>query len=132
VQLQQDGYSVFVVRGTGLPPQGFPDDSAGGRWYTAEELRPKPKAEAAKRAPGGEGQATAKGADYWGALGGGATLGGGGGGAGGPPRNPWKEGRIPSQQPASAPPVAEAVPVQDEGEDEELARAIAMSLDQTA
>lgn len=41
-QLMMDGYSVFVVRGEGLPGRGFPDEEGGGggggKWFRVSEL----------------------------------------------------------------------------------------------
>lgn len=145
-QLRHDGYSVFVVKGKGLPEQGVPDvDHSGGtgRWYHASELGRSPGK--AAREGKGEGDASKKARteggteDYWAKLGsgnqvggkstggGGQTLGGGqalGGGSGGGRRLGGVE-LAPPRPPPSTAAVSGGV---EEDEDEQLARAIALSM----
>ncbi len=128
-QLQEDGYSVFIVRGTGLPAQGFPDEAdliggesgmGGGRWYRVSDLVGGGASTSQGKPPakkGGE-QKDEGGGSYWSRFGLGHSVGGGGQTLGGGTR---VEPPPPSSTTAPAP--AEMT------EEEELARAIALSLE---
>jgi len=114
-QLLMDGYSVFVVRGKGLPGRGVPDGESGGgggKWFRVSELVNGGKKEEKKGGEGGKGKGEKR--DYWSTLtGGGQTLAGssGGGGGGGEGGGVGGGGGTAVMT-----------------EDEEMARAIAMSL----
>lgn len=119
--LVAEGYSVFLVRGEGLPERGYPEEVGGhgrrdiGTWYRVSDL----VAGGQRRGGGGEGGGRGK-RGLWGRLtgrgrhvAGEGTTGMGAGGKGG------EEGGQPG-------------PTGTEGgsEEEELARAIAMSLEE--
>jgi len=115
-----DGYSVFVVKGSSLPPFGFPDDmSTGiGHWWKASELK-----DATSGRPGGGGGGNTSVQNYWSSLGVGRSLGGGNGGSGTGRTPPTPTTTAPSSLSSSLPDWAREAA----GGDEELARALYLS-----